>query len=181
MSPPPRAFAPFDFLQLLSIALIWGVNNILAKIAIDALPPMLSMGLRFAIVLALLAVWLRPPPRGKWLLFAAMLACIGPLHVAIQSIGLKLATDMPPMIIAMQLWAPASVLFAGLILGERVSPLRWAGVLWPRTKLLTAFNLHHVYSRVVGHVHLIDRRLFVHQRCALCALAGADHDVRAYF
>ncbi len=129
MSPTPRAFAPFDFLQLLSIALIWGVNNILAKIAIDALPPMLSMGLRFAIVLALLAVWLRPPPRGKWLLFAAMLACIGPLHVAIQSIGLKLATDMPPMIIAMQLWAPASVLFAGLILGERVSPLRWAGVL----------------------------------------------------
>ncbi len=59
--------------------------------------------------------------------------------------------------------------------------LRWAGVLWPRTKLLTAFNLHHVYARVVGHVHLIDRRFFVHQRCALCALAGADHDVRAYF
>ncbi|MBN8608001.1 MAG: DMT family transporter [Caulobacterales bacterium] len=129
MNPASRAFAPLDFLQLLSIALIWGVNNILVKIAIDALPPMMAMGLRFGIVLVVLAVWLRPPPPGKWLLFAAMLACIGPLHVAIQSIGLKLATEMPPMIVAMQLWAPASVLFAGLILRERVSPLRWAGVL----------------------------------------------------
>jgi hypothetical protein len=33
VNPTSRAFAPLDFLQLLSIALIWGVNNILAKIA----------------------------------------------------------------------------------------------------------------------------------------------------
>ena len=63
----------------------------------------------------------------------------------------------------------------------QVEALRWASVLRPRTKLLTGFNLQHIYARVVGHVHLIDRRFFVHQRCALSALAGADHDVRAYF
>ncbi len=129
MTTPSRAFAPLDFLQLISIALIWGVNNILAKIAIDALPPMMMAGLRFIIVLVLLAVWLKPPPKEQWPLFLAMLAFIGPLHFAIQSIGLKMATEMPPMIVAMQLWAPASVMFAALLLGERVSPLRWAGVL----------------------------------------------------
>lgn len=128
MTVPSRDFAPLDLLQLLSIALIWGVNNILAKIAIDALPPMMMVALRFLIVLVLLAAWLRPPPAGRWRLFFTMLALIGPLHFAIQSIGLKLAAEMPAMIIAMQLWAPASVVFAALLLGERVGPLRWMGV-----------------------------------------------------
>jgi O-acetylserine/cysteine efflux transporter len=125
---PSRAFAPLDLIMLLSIALIWGVNNILAKIAVDALPAMMMAALRFIIVLAVLAVWLKPPPKGQLPLFFAMLAFIGPLHFAIQSIGLKLATDLPPMIVAMQLWAPASVVFAAMFLGEHVSRLRWAGV-----------------------------------------------------
>jgi O-acetylserine/cysteine efflux transporter len=125
---PSRAFAPLDLAMLLSIALIWGVNNILAKIAIDALPPMMMAATRFAIVLVVLIWWIKPPPKGQWPLFFAMLAFIGPLHFAIQSIGLKLATDMPPMIVAMQLWAPASVVVAAIVLRERVSPLRWAGV-----------------------------------------------------
>lgn len=128
MTPLSRAFAPFDLAMLLSIAAIWGVNNILAKIAIDALPPMMMAATRFAIVLIALIWWIKPPPKGQLPLFLAMLAFIGPLHFAIQSIGLKLATDMPPMIVAMQLWAPASVVFAAIMLRERVSPLRWAGV-----------------------------------------------------
>lgn len=114
--------------MLLSIALIWGVNNIMAKIAVDALPAMMMAALRFVIVLAVLAIWLKPPPKGQRWLFFGMLMCVGPLHFAIQSIGLKLATDLPPMIVGMQLWAPASVVFAALLLGERVSPLRWTGV-----------------------------------------------------
>jgi O-acetylserine/cysteine efflux transporter len=128
VTPPSRAFAPLDLLQLLSIALIWGVNNVLAKIAVDALPAMMMAACRFAMVLAVLAIWLRPPPKGRLPLFFAMLAFIGPLHFAIQSIGLKLATDLPPMIVAMQLWAPASVVFAAVLLREHVSALRWAGV-----------------------------------------------------
>ncbi|OQW60545.1 MAG: hypothetical protein A4S17_10440 [Proteobacteria bacterium HN_bin10] len=128
MTPPSRAFAPLDLLQLLSIALIWGVNNILAKIAVDALPAMMTVALRFIFVLAVLAMFIRPPPRGQWPLFALMLAFIGPVHFGIQYVGLKLATDIAPMVVAMQLWAPASVVFAALLLKERISPLRWAGV-----------------------------------------------------
>jgi O-acetylserine/cysteine efflux transporter len=124
----PRAFAPLDLLQLLSIALIWGVNNIFAKIAVDALPAMMTVALRFLIVLVCLAAWLKPPPRENRLLFFAMLFCVGPLHFGIQYVGLKLATDLPPMVVVMQLWAPASVVFAALLLKENVSPLRWGGV-----------------------------------------------------
>lgn len=125
---PARAFAPLDFLQLVSIALIWGVNNILAKMAVDALPAMMMASLRFTIVLGALFVFLRPMPKGRWRLFLTMIAFVGPLHFGVQSIGLKLATDLPPMVVAMQLWAPSSVVFAAMLLGERVGPLRWAGV-----------------------------------------------------
>jgi O-acetylserine/cysteine efflux transporter len=104
------------------------VNNVFAKIAIDALPPMMMVACRFGLVLAAVFLWLKPPPKGQAALFFAMLLVLGPVHFGIQAIGLKLATDLPPMVVAMQLWAPCSVLFAALLLKERVSPLRWAGV-----------------------------------------------------
>lgn len=128
MTPASRAFAPLDFLQLIAVALIWGVNNIAAKIAVDAFPPLMTVSLRFIIVLAALFMWLKPPPRESWRLFALMLLFVGPLHFGIQYIGLALATDIAPMVVAMQLWAPASVVFAALLLKEVVGPLRWAGV-----------------------------------------------------
>ncbi len=128
MTPPSRAFAPLDLLQLISIALIWGVNNIFAKVAVDALPAMFAVAVRFTIVLAALFLWLKLPPRSIWRTFALMLAFVGPLHFGIQYIGLKLADDIAPMVVAMQLWAPASVAFAALLLKEVVGPLRWAGV-----------------------------------------------------
>lgn len=128
MTTPSRAFAPLDLFQLLSIAVIWGVNNILAKIAVDALPPMMTVALRFLFVLVVLIWFIRRPPQGRLPVFLLMLAVIGPVHFGIQYTGLKLATDIAPMVVAMQLWAPASVVFAALLLKERVSPLRWAGV-----------------------------------------------------
>lgn len=128
MPTPSRAFAPLDLLQLIAIALIWGVNNVFAKLTVDALPALMTVALRFALVLGALCIWLRPPPRDRVWLFFAMLACIGPLHFGIQYVGLKLAEDLSPMVVAMQLWAPASVVFAALLLKESVGPLRWAGV-----------------------------------------------------
>ncbi len=128
VTPPSRAFAPLDFLQLLAIAVIWGVNNVAAKIALGELPALMTVALRFAIVLACLFWCIKPLPGGRWRLMALMLVCVGPLHFGIQYIGLSMAHDLAPMVVAMQLWAPASVLFAALLLGERVGPLRGLGV-----------------------------------------------------
>jgi O-acetylserine/cysteine efflux transporter len=128
VTPPSRAFAPLDFLQLISIALIWGVNNIFAKLAVDALPALMTVSLRFVIVLVALLPWLRLPPRELWKPFALMLVFVGPIHFGIQYVGLKLADEVAPLVVAMQLWAPASVVFAALLLKEGVGPLRWGGV-----------------------------------------------------
>lgn len=125
---PSRAFTPTDFLQLIAIALIWGVNNVLAKIAVDAFPAMMTVFLRFLIVLVAVFFMLRLPPKERWGAFALVLIFVGPLHFGVQYVGLKLADEIAPMVVAMQLWAPASVVFAALLLKEVVGPLRWAGV-----------------------------------------------------
>ena len=89
---------------------------------------MLTLAFRFALVVPLLLFWLKPPPLERWKPFALMLLFVGPLHFGIQYVGLTLADDLAPMVVAMQLWAPASVVFAALVLKEHVSRLRWAGV-----------------------------------------------------
>lgn len=115
-------------MQLLAIALIWGVNNVAAKVALIDMPPMFAVAARFALVLALVGWRLQPIPKGKRRLFIGMLAAVGPIHFGVQYVGLKIATDLAPMVVAMQLWAPASVLFAMLLLKERAGALRVAGV-----------------------------------------------------
>lgn len=112
----------------MAVVVIWGANNIGSKIAVEAFPPLLALALRFGVVLAALAFWLRPPPRGQWRPFLVTLLVMGPLHYGLQYLGLGLARDISPMVVAMQLWAPASVVFAALLLKEVVGPLRWAGV-----------------------------------------------------
>ncbi|MFT3726895.1 MAG: DMT family transporter [Terricaulis sp.] len=128
MSPAPRAFAPLDLAQIVAVAAIWGVNNIAAKIVLLHLPPLLSVAVRFFVVLVALIPWLRWPPRERWPLLVLTLFCVGPLHFGVQYSGLALAHQLAPMVVAMQLWAPASVVFAALVLGERVGALRWTGV-----------------------------------------------------
>jgi len=128
VSSPSRAFAPLDFAQLIAIAAIWGGNNIAAKIAVESLPPLFAAALRFGLVLVVLAPWLKLPQQTDWKPFAAMLVLTGPLHFGMLYAGLSLAEDAAPMVVAMQLWAPASVVFAALLLREHVGPLRWAGV-----------------------------------------------------
>jgi len=123
-----RAFAPLDLLQIVAVATIWGVNNVAAKVALFSFPPLMTVAMRFAIVLIALAPWIKAPPRQGLPLLLLMLLCVGPLHFGIQYFGLYLARDLAPMVVAMQLWAPASVVFAALVLGERVGLLRWAGV-----------------------------------------------------
>lgn len=115
-------------MALALIALVWGVNNLFAKLAVDAMPPLLTAGLRFAIALIVLLPMLRLPARGGLAMLALVALMTGLVHQGIQYVGLAMARDLAPMVIAMQLWIPASVGFAALWLGERVGPWRAAGI-----------------------------------------------------
>ncbi len=123
-----RAITPADFAQLLAVAVIWGVNNVAAKIAVEHFPPLMAASMRFAIVLVALWPFLKLPTRDSLKPFLLMLVLVGPLHFGIQNVGLALATDLAPMVIGMQLWVPASVLAAAILLREPLRPLRTLGV-----------------------------------------------------
>ncbi|NWG53675.1 MAG: DMT family transporter [Hydrogenophilaceae bacterium] len=127
MSAPRAAIAPLDVAALIAIAAVWGVNNLLTKIAIDGLAPLLLLVVRFAIVAVVLVGYLKPPD-GGWrpLLLVALLT--GPLHFGVQYVGLAMAQDLSPMVIGMQLWIPASVICASIFLKERAGPWRTAGI-----------------------------------------------------
>jgi O-acetylserine/cysteine efflux transporter len=124
---PGQKIAPGDLAMLLVIAVIWGVNNVAAKVAVNHMPPLFTAGLRFLLTVIVLAPWLRLPKSG-WASLAVIAVLTGPLHFGVQYLGLGLAQDLSPMIIAMQLWIPASVAFAALLLGERIDGWRIAGI-----------------------------------------------------
>lgn len=124
----PRTPIPAqDLAALVAVAAIWGVNNVAAKITVDHLPPLLTTGLRFLLTAIVLAPFLRTP-RAGWGALALVVAFTGPLHFGVQNLGLAAAHDLSPMIIAMQLWIPASVVFAALLLKERVNGWRLGGI-----------------------------------------------------
>ncbi len=122
-----QPIAAIDLATLGAIALVWGINNLLAKIAVDALPPLLAAGLRFAVALVVLFPLLKLPKVGMGML-ALVAVLTGLVHQGIQYAGLSMAHDLSPMVIAMQLWIPASVGFAALWLKERPGPWRLAGM-----------------------------------------------------
>jgi O-acetylserine/cysteine efflux transporter len=120
---------PFrDIGFLILIATIWGVNAVLTKIALEVVPPLLLSVVRFAITLVVLVPFIKP--LGKmWKPMLAVAVLTGPLHFGMQFVGLHMATDLAPMIIAMQMWIPATIILAAIFLNERAPLARIIGML----------------------------------------------------
>ncbi len=117
-----------DVAFLILIAVIWGCNAVLTKIALEVVPPLFLSVVRFAITLGLLVPFIKPlGTMWKPMLVVALLT--GPLHFGMQFVGLNMAHDLAPMIIAMQLWIPATVVLAAIFLNERAPLARVLGML----------------------------------------------------
>jgi O-acetylserine/cysteine efflux transporter len=107
-----------DVAFLIAIALIWGINAVLTKIALGVIPPLFLSVVRFSITLIVLLPFIKPLGT-LWKPMLAVAALTGPLHFGLQFVGIDMAHDLSPMIIAMQMWIPASVALAAIFLGER--------------------------------------------------------------
>jgi len=121
---------PLSALERLAIAaiiLVWGLNNAAAKVATAELPPMMVGALRFALALAFLAPFLKPPfPWSRRLLAICLLS--GPIHFGLIYVAFGLAKSLSPLVVATQLWIPLTALFAWKMLGETMKPLAVAGL-----------------------------------------------------
>jgi O-acetylserine/cysteine efflux transporter len=114
-------------LAIAAIILTWGLNNAAAKVATAELPPMMVGALRFALALAFLLPFLKPPfPWSRRLLAICLLS--GPIHFGIIYIAFGLAKSLSPLVVATQLWIPFTALFAWKMLGETMKPLAVAGL-----------------------------------------------------
>jgi O-acetylserine/cysteine efflux transporter len=109
------------------VVLIWAMNFIVGKVGLLELPPLLMMGLRFALVAVLLAPFLRWPGRNRWPLIGALAVVLGGLHFGLLFVGLS-GVSAGPAAIAIQLAVPFSALLAAVFYRERLSVWQLAGM-----------------------------------------------------
>jgi O-acetylserine/cysteine efflux transporter len=118
--PPPH------LALVLLIDLIWGLNAVVAKVGVDAVPPMLFMSLRFVIVLALLFPFLRVK-RGEMGAILTVAIMAGLLNFALAFWGLRLSNASLSSVLG-QLNAPFATILSIIFLKEVVHWQRWLGI-----------------------------------------------------
>ena len=118
------------------IAAVVGINAIFAgvylagKIGVSHFPPLFFSFLRFLILLAVLAPFLRAAPvfRAKWRSVAAFCLLMGPTTYALIYLALDSADGVAAIFIGTQASTPIAVLLGRFWLGEKTSAKAWAGI-----------------------------------------------------
>lgn len=115
-----------DLLLVLVVMVIWGLNFVVAKWGLAQFPPIFMMGLRWALVAAVLLPFVRAPRRklGQILLISFTL---GSLHFSLMFTGLK-GTDAAVAAIATQMQVPFAALIAAIVLKDRLGWRRATGM-----------------------------------------------------
>lgn len=120
---------PFrSFLLLVAINVIWALNVVMSKVIVTdlAIPPIFYSGVRSALVMVLLVAWLRPIPDRPWRVAAITLAISGGAY-ALFFMGLTDASPSAASVVNLA-GPPLTVLFAIVLLGERVGWRRGVGI-----------------------------------------------------
>lgn len=115
-----------DFAATMLVVVIWAFNFVAGKIGLGEFPPLLMLGLRFALAGALLAPFLRLPLR-RWRLVVLIGVVLGGLHFGLVFSGLA-GVHAGPAAIAGQLTVPFSAFLAWIVYGERMGWLQLAGI-----------------------------------------------------
>ena len=122
--------SPFSLAEwgaIAAIILVWGVNNVAAKVATQVLPPLFVGGMRFVLAFIFLAAFLRPP-FPPWRTMLPIVLFSGPLHFALVYLGFAMVKNFSPFVISLQLWIPFTALFAWRVLGEKMRPAAIVGL-----------------------------------------------------
>jgi O-acetylserine/cysteine efflux transporter len=108
-----------DLALVLLVCLFWAVNFLVSAHALQEVPPFLFTAMRMAILAAMLALFMRVPPREQWTRLGAVALFNGVLHFGTSFLALKLAGNLSSPAIVTQVYVPMAVLLAWWILGER--------------------------------------------------------------
>jgi O-acetylserine/cysteine efflux transporter len=109
------------------IAAIWGFNFVVIRLGLDAFPPLLFNGLRFAVAsLPFLLLFRHPGVPWRWVLGTGLV--LGVMKFSLLFVAM--AHGMPAGLasVVMQAQALFSVVFAALLLSERPGAMQWSGM-----------------------------------------------------
>ncbi len=118
---PPR-----DVILVLLVILAWGSNFTAMKIGLAELPPFLFVGLRFIILLPLLAVL--PRPNVAWWKIFAVGALINMGQFAFLFAAMRADVTAGLASLLLQAQAPLTIILSAVFLGERVRIIQTLGI-----------------------------------------------------
>lgn len=110
---PPR-----DLALVLLVVVAWGSNFTAMKLTLDELPPLLFVGLRFAILVPLIAFFPRP---ASWraIIAVGVLINMGQFGFLFSAMRADVTAGLASLILQSQ--APLTIVLAALFFGERVT------------------------------------------------------------
>lgn len=108
-----------DLGLVLLIAIVWAFNFLTSAHALREIPPFMFTALRLALLVVVLAPFVRAPPPGQWPRLVAVALCNGVLHFGLSFLALHMAGNLSSPAILMQSYVPMAALLAWWWLGER--------------------------------------------------------------
>lgn len=127
MSTPPRALSTADWLSAAAVVVIWGLNFVVMKVALQYFSPMLLGALRFTAASLPFLLFL-PRPALPWRFIAVYGLAQGLGQFGFLFLALKLGMPAGMASVVIQTQAFFTLLLAGPLLGERGSSWQWIGL-----------------------------------------------------
>ncbi|MET8897120.1 EamA family transporter [Streptomyces albogriseolus] len=118
---------PAHVLLAVLVAAVWGVNFTVIEVGLDHFPPLLFSALRF-LVAALPAVFLVGPPKVAWKWIVGVGLALGVAKFGLLFIGMDVGMPGGLSSLVLQIQAVFTALFAVVLLGERPTRVRVAGM-----------------------------------------------------
>ena len=108
-----------DGLLMVLVIVVWGINFLFMKIALNDVPPMILGMLRFLLVIFPAIFWLKPPQTAwYWLVLYGLAISFGQFGLMFTALNLGLPTGLAALMLQMQVFF--TVLIAGILLREPV-------------------------------------------------------------
>jgi O-acetylserine/cysteine efflux transporter len=121
-----KTMQPIYIAAALTVMAIWGTNFSVSKVAVQAIPPMALMAVRFVLVAAVLLPFVRAP-RGKMKGIFLYSLVWGGLHFSLMLTGLA-KVDASVASVVIQLQVPFASLLAALFFGDKLGWRRGMGM-----------------------------------------------------
>lgn len=141
MTAPQTRLSAADWAGAGGVVLIWGLNFVVMKVALQDLSPMLLGALRFTLASLPFLLFLARPNL-PWRFMAGYGLAQGLGQFGFLFLGLKLGMPAGMASVVMQTQAFFTLLLAGPLLGERATPWQWAGLVVALAGLLVIGSAH---------------------------------------